>query len=66
MEFPNMFIGNKQKSIKVGVVLGQTLGEIRSEVVKKAKKLELSIGFFHILHGGYFLKHKVVVLQTPK
>ena len=39
---------NKNKN-KVGVVLGQ----ITSNVNKKAKKLTLSIAFFHILHTEY-------------
>ena len=37
-----------------------------NNVVKKVKKLALSIGFFHILHGKYLLKHKVVVVQIPE
>ena len=44
----------------------QNLDLIRSNVVKKLKKLALSIGFSHILHGEYLLKHKVVVVQTPE
>ena len=50
------------KKIKVGVVLGQNLGQIRCNVVKKVKAL--SICFFHILHKEYLLKQKVVVVQT--
>ena len=38
----------------------------RSNVVKKVKKLALSIGFSHILHGEYILKQEVVVVQTPE
>ena len=45
------------------MVLGQTLGQIISDVVKKVKKRALSIGFFHILLGEY---QKVVVVQTPE
>ena len=48
----------------MGVVLRQNLGQTKSNVVKKVKKLALSIGFFHILHGEYLLKHKVVFVQT--
>ena len=33
---------------------------------KKVKKLALSIGFSHILHGEYILKQEVVVVQTPE
>ena len=47
----------------MGVVLGQNLGQIRPNVVKKIKKQALSISFFHILHGEYLLKLKVVVVQ---
>ena len=43
----------------MGVVLGQNLGQIRPNVVKKVKKQALSKSFFHILHGEYPLKEKV-------
>ena len=45
------------------MVLGQNLGQIRPNVVKKVKKQVLLISFFHILHGEYLLKQKVVVIQ---
>ena len=45
------------------MVLEQTLDQIRPNVVKKGKKQALSISFFHILHGKYLLKQKVVVIQ---
>ena len=45
------------KNIKVGVVLGQSLGQVRSNVVKKVKKQGLSIGFF-IFQMGNTLKAK--------
>ena len=48
------------------MVLGQNLGQIRSNVVKKVKKQALSIRFFHILHGEYLLKQKVVVVHIPE
>ena len=45
----------------MGVVLGQNLGQVKPNVVeKKQKKQALSLGFFHILHGEYLLKQKVV------
>ena len=50
----------------MGVVLGQNLGQSRSNVVKKVKKLALSICFSHILHRKYILKQEVVVVQTPE
>ena len=52
------------KKIKVGVILGQNLGQIRPNVVNKVKKQALSISFFHILHRKYLFKQKVVVVQT--
>ena len=51
-------IGNQQKNPKSGVVLGQNLGQIMSNVVKKIKKQVISLGFFHILLGDYLLKQK--------
>ena len=49
----------------MGVVLGQNLGQIKSNVVKKkVKKLALLIGFSHILHREYIVKQEVVVAQT--
>ena len=48
------------------VVLRQNLGQTKLNVVKKSKETGiLSIGFFHILHGEYLLKEKVVIVQTP-
>ena len=32
--------------------------------MKKVKKQALSVSFFHILHGEYLLKQKVVVVQV--
>ena len=48
------------------MVLGQNFGQIRSNVVKKVKKLALSIRLSHILHVEYILKQEVVVAQTPE
>ena len=48
------------------MILGQNLGQIRSNVVKKLKKLPLSIGFSHISHGEYILKQELVVIQTTE
>ena len=50
----------------MGLVLGQNLGQIRSNVVKKVKKQAISLGFFHILLGEYLLKQKVVVVKSPE
>ena len=62
MESSNIFHWKPAKINKVSVVLGQILDQIRSNVAKKVKKLALSIAFFHILHGEYLLKRKVVVV----
>ena len=66
IESPKIFHCKPAKKFKVGVVLGQNLGQIRYNVVKKIKKQALSIGLFHILHEEYLLKHKVLVVQTLK
>ena len=50
----------------MGVVLGQNLGQITYNIVKKVKKLTLSIPFFHILHQEYLLNQKAVVALTPE
>ena len=50
----------------MGVALGQNLGQIRPNIVKKVKKWLLSIAFFCILHWEYLLKKKIVVLQTSE
>ena len=57
------FIRNQAEEIKLGVVLGQNLGQIRPNVVEKVKKWALSIVFFLILHGEYLLKQKIVVYK---
>ena len=41
IESPNIFYSKLGKKIKLGVVLGQNLGQNRSNVVKKVKKLSL-------------------------
>ena len=61
-----MFHWKPAKKIKVGVILGQNLGQIRSNVVQKVKEQALSIGFFHMLHREYLLKQKAVVVQTAE
>ena len=60
------FIGNQQKQIKLGVVLGKNLGQIMSNVVKKVKKQAISLGLFHILLGNYLLKQEAVVATPPE
>ena len=46
IKFPNICHWKSAKKIKVGAILGQNLGQIRSNVVKKVKKQRLSLGFF--------------------
>ena len=60
------FIGNQQKKIKSGVVLGQNLGQIPFNIVKKVKKQAISLGFFRILLGEYLIKQKVVAAKPPE
>ena len=48
------------------LVLGQNLDQIRSNILRKVTKQALAISFFHILQGEYFLKQKVVVVQTSE
>ena len=43
--------------------LGQNLGQIRSNVVKKNKETGISMGFFHILYEVYIYKEELVVTE---
>ena len=54
IEFPNILHWKPAKKIKLGVVFGQNVGQIKSNVVKKVKKQVISLGFFHILLGITF------------
>ena len=47
------------------MVLGQNLGQIMSNVVKRVKKQAILLGFFHILLGKCLLKQKVVIVKPP-
>ena len=47
IEFPKL-----AKKIKSGVVLGQNLGQIMSNFVKKVKKQAISLGFFSYFTWG--------------
>ena len=46
----NIFQWKPAKKIKLGVVLGQNLGQIKSNVVKKIKKQALSMIFFFMFY----------------
>ena len=46
--------------------MGQNLGQIMSNVVKKVKKQAISLGFFHILLGDYLLKQEAVAVKPPE
>ena len=48
------------------MVLGQKLGEIISNGLKKVKKQAISLVFFHILLEDYLLKQEVVVVNPPE
>ena len=48
------------------LVLGQNLDQIRSNILRKVTKQALAISCFHILQEEYFLKQKVVVVQTSE
>ena len=56
IEFPSHYIlidwKTAKKKIKSGVVLGRSLGQIMSNVVKKVKKQAISLGFFFIFYLG--------------
>ena len=45
IEFPNILHWKPAKKIKLGVVLGQNVGQIMCNVVKKVKKQVISLGF---------------------
>ena len=67
IEFPDILHWKPAKKIKLGVVLGQNLGQIMSNVVKKVKKQAISLGFFHILlWESHVLKQKVVVAKLAE
>ena len=61
IEFANIFHWKPAKKMKVGLVLGQNLGQPRPNVMKKVKKQALPLGVFHILLGEYLLKQEVMV-----
>ena len=46
--------------------MGQNLGQIISNVVKKVKAQAISLGFFHILLEDYLLKQEAVVVKPPE
>ena len=46
--------------------MGQNLGQIISNVVKKVKKQAISLGSFHILLCDFLLKQEAVVVKPPE
>ena len=66
IESPNIVHWKPAKKIKLGVVLGQNLDQIMSNVVKKVKKQVISLDFFHILLGNYLLKQEAVIVKPPE
>ena len=57
---------DQPKKVKWVWYLGLNLGETRSNIVNKTKKLVFQWGFFHILHEVYICKLKVVVIEIPE
>ena len=56
---------SKIKNKKMGVVFGQNLGQIRSNVVKKSKETGIINRFFSYFAQGIHFKARRVVIQTP-
>ena len=50
----------------MGVVLGQNLGKVMSNVVKKAKKQVISLVFFSYFTWDYLLKQEAMVVKPPE
>ena len=48
------------------MVLGQNLGQIMSNIVKKVKKQVISLGFFSYFTWDYLLKQEAVVVKPPE
>ena len=46
------------------MILGENLDQIKFLCYEKSKETGIINRFFHILHGEYLLKQKVVVVQT--
>ena len=64
--FPNILHWKPAKKIKLDVVLGQNLGQIMSNFVKKLKKQVISLGFFSYYIWDYLLKQDSVVVKLPE
>ena len=54
-----------KKKLKMDVVFGQNLGQIRSNVVKKSKETGIINRFFSYFAQGIHFKARRVVIQTP-
>ena len=59
------FIGNQPKKVK-WMSVGQKLGQIWYNVVKKQRKTGISMGFFYILHELYVYKQEVVFIEISE
>ena len=59
IESPNIVHQKKEKQSECG------LCDSNSNVVKRVKKLALTVSLFHILHEKYILNH-VAIVQTPE
>ena len=58
-----IFRGFSKIFSELGVVLGQNLGKIMSNVVKKVKKQVISLGFFSYFTWDNLLKQEAVVVK---
>ena len=63
-ESTNILYWKSAKKVKWAWSLGQNLGQIRSNFVKKQRHWYFN-GFFHILHEVYIYKQEVVVIEIP-
>ena len=61
-----IFRGFSKIFSELGVVLGQNLGQIMSNVVKKIKKTGNIIRFFSSFTWDYLLKQEIVVVKPPE
>ena len=66
IEFPNILHWKAAKKINLGVVLGQNLGKIMSNVVKKSKETGNTIVFFSYFTWDYLLKQESLVVKPPE
>ena len=54
------------KKNQIGCGLGAKFGPNYVQCCEKVKKQAISLGFFHVLLGDYFLKQEAVVVKPPE